>query len=285
VTPTRTLPEVLANEGIADLTGLWPVETVEDWNRRLDPYFTSMDGEARSYVGADKLVRLGVFPELFAEQVRRLIVGIHPSALLYHCHCYEIEAGQDKPHIHTGRLQGWHRDWETVPRFTPNFPSYVSIFILLSPVADDDGPFEIQPQRPDAGLRAGGDVVQLVGPVGTAAIWNRSHFHRAAPNRGALRRRILKVSFQPAGLPNDRIGLDEFKDAFANLDDPQLRALVDEQRVGTTTPLSDDGDRGEARLFHPSTTNELTPGAVVFGRIQSVKRRLQSVAGVGALAR
>lgn len=84
-------------------------------------------------------------------------------------------------------------------------------------------------------MRAGGDAVQLIGPVGTAAMWNRSYFHRASPNRGSVRRRVLKISFQPAGLPNDRIGLPEFTDARAHLSDPALLALIDANRVGSTT--------------------------------------------------
>jgi hypothetical protein len=283
VTSTRTLPDVLANEGIADLTGLWPTETVQGWNDKLDPMFAAIDAEARSYVGADQLVNTGVFAELFSDPVRRLIAGIQPSALLYHCHCYEIAAGQDKSHIHAGKLQGWHKDWDTVQYFTPDYPSYLSLFVLLSPVAGDDGPFEFQPQSASEGLRASAQIVQLIGPAGTAAIWNRSYFHRAAPNRGNVRRRILKISIQPAGLPNDRIGLKEFRDAFANLDDPQLRALVDERRVGTTTPLPDGGDPVEARLFPSSKTNDLGPTAIAYGRIQSISRRLQSLAGVGVI--
>lgn len=277
MTSTRTLPDVLANEGIADLTGLWPTATVEAWNHKLDPMFAAIDDEARSYVGADQLVSTGILAELFSEPVRRLIAGIQPSALLYHCHCYEIAAGQEKPHIHAGRLHGWHRDWDTATYFTPAFPSYLSIFILLSPVAEDDGPFEFHPRSGHEWLRATGDVVQLVGPVGTAAIWNRSYFHRAAPNRGSVRRRILKISIQPAGLPNDRIGLDEFTNAFAHLDDPRLRAFVDERRVGTTAPLLEEGDPAEARLFPPSKANDLTPADVALGRVE---RRLKSLAGV-----
>lgn len=281
MTSTRTLSDVLANEGIADLTGLWPAETVEAWSHRLDPFFEPMDGEKRSYVGTDTLVSTGIFAELFSEPVRQLIAGIQPSALLYHCHVYEIAAGQAKPHIHRDKPLGWHRDTETLKAFTPDFPSFISIFVLLSPVGEEDGPFEFTPERPTNGIHPGADVVRLVGPVGTVAMWNRSYFHRASPNRGSLRRRILKVSFQPAGLPNDRIGLHEFKRAFGQLADSALRALIDEGRVGTTAPLSDQGDPVAARPLPPSATNELTPTAATFGRAQASARRLLAAAGIG----
>jgi hypothetical protein len=255
---------------------------VHTWNERLDPLFTASGEDARSYIGADQLVETGIFEELFSEPVRRLIAGIHPSALLYHCHCYEIAGGQDQPHIHAGRLHGWHRDWDTVRYFTPNYPTYLSVFILLSQVGDDDGPFEFHPKSGHRWLRSSGDVVSLVGPIGTAAVWNRSYFHRAAPNRGAVRRRILKLSIQPAGLPNDRIGKSEFKNAFASLVDMRLRDLVDERRVGTTRPLAETADRPDARLFTPTKVNDVTSTDIVIGRAKRrFKQHVKSLVGVG----
>lgn len=272
----RSLTEVLAHEGIADLTGLWPVEQVEDWNRRLDPLFAEISDQPRSLVGPDQLVDSGIFQELFSEPARRLIAGIQPSALLYHCQCYEIAAAQSKSHIHQDRVQGWHRDSETIMDFTDGFPTFVSIFILLSPVGDEDGPFEFTPNRPAVGLRPRGKVVRLVGPTGTAAIWNRSYFHRAAPNRGPRRRRILKVSFQPAGLRNELIQSAAFKTAWSNLDQEPLRALVDHRRVGTTAPLVDAGAPMAARPMPAKYSNDLGVAAVAFERLQAVGRRLNA---------
>ena len=233
--------------------------TVQAWNQQLDPLFAAVDDQARSYVRADQLVETGIFQEVFSEPVRRLIASIQPSALLYHLHGCETAAAQTKPHIHQGHLNGWHKDWETLKHFKEDFPTFISIFILMSPVGDGDGQFEFAPRTSKA-LQAGGEVVRLVGGVGTAAIWNRSYYHRAAPNRGPRRRRILKISFQPAGLPNDRIGLDEFKTAWSSLDDPRLRALVDARRVGTSDPLPEAGDPIEAR-YHPRRKGTNSPGS------------------------
>ena len=277
----RTFQEVLSQEGIADLTGLWPSEQVEAWNRRVDPLLVAIDDQPRSYVSAEQLVETGIFQEALSEPVRRIITSIQPSALLYHCHIYEIAAGQTKPHIQRNRFQGWHRDWETLRDFTSDFPSFVSIFVLMSPVGDDDGPFEFVPKSPEAGLQPSGEIVRLVGPVGTAAIWNRAYYHRAAPNRGPRRRRILKFSFQPAGLPNGRIRLDEFKAAWSKLEDPGLRAFVDARRVGTTDPLPEAGDPVEARSLPATERNELTGMSTGFVRLYAAGCKLLSSALAG----
>lgn len=276
-----SLPHVLSNEGIADLTGLWPVDAVEDWSRRLDPVFAPKNHERRSYVSADTLVDTGIYAEVFSEPVRRLIAGIQPSALLYHCHSYEIAAQQVKPHVHGNKPQGWHRDTETLKAFTPDFPTFISIFILLSPVGDDDGAFEFSPHRPEQGMRPGAEIVRLVGPVGTAAIWNRSYFHRASPNRGPVRRRVLKISFQPAGLPNARIGLEEFAKARAKLKEPALRALIDDRRLGTTEVLPDQGAAPAARRLPPSGTNDLKMSHAAVLRAQKAGLRLAAAVGIG----
>lgn len=278
---SRTLPEVLAREGIADLTGLWPVDLVESWNLQVDPLFAAMQDEPRAVLGPDQLVDTGIFHEMFSEPARRLIASIHPSALLYHCHCYETAARQTKSHINEGRLHGWHRDYDTLAGFAKTFPNFVSIFILMSPVGEEDGPFEFAPNSAHR-LRAGSDSVRMVGPVGTAAIWNRSFYHRAAPNRGPRRRRILKISFQPAGLANDLIVTDEFKAAWSKLNEPVLKALVDERRVGTSDPLADSSDLVEGRPMPPTNKNSLTGAAVTLERLHLAGRKLLSLAGSGS---
>jgi Phytanoyl-CoA dioxygenase (PhyH) len=281
ITVNRTLADVLVQEGIADLTGLWPVELIESWNERLDSLFEAIADQPRAVLGPDQLVDVGIFHEIFSEPARRLIASVHPSALLYHCHCYETAGGQTKSHINEERLDGWHRDYDTLSGFAKNFPNYVSIFILLSPVGADDGAFEFAPNSADR-IKAGGDVVAMVGPIGTANIWNRCYYHRAAPNRGPRRRRILKFSFQPAGLANELIGTDEFKAAWSKLDDPVLKALVDERRVGTSTPLADSSDPVEARLLAPTGRNGLSGPAVVYDRLHAAGRKVLSLAGSGS---
>jgi hypothetical protein len=281
ITGTRTLPEVLAQEGIADLTGLWPVEQVESWNQRVDSVFAEIADQPRAVLGPDQLVDLGIFQEMFSEPARQLIASVHPSALLYHCHCYETAGGQTKSHINEQRLDGWHRDYDTLEGFAKNFPNYVSIFILMSSVGDDDGAFEFAPNSADR-ITAGGDVVQMVGSIGTATMWNRCYYHRAAPNRGPRRRRILKISTQPAGLANELIGTDEFKAAYEKLNDPVLKALVDERRVGTSEPLTDASAPVEGRLMPPTTRNGLSGPAVAMDRLHMAGRKLLNRAGSGS---
>ncbi|WP_286198971.1 hypothetical protein [Mycobacterium sp. ELW1] len=91
---------------------------------------------------------------------------------------------------------------------------------------------------------------------------------------------MLKISFQPAGLPNDRIGLPEFTDARAHLSDPALLALIDASRVGSTAPLADRGEIPAGTPMPPTTRNELSRAQAAYIRAQTVGFRALAAAGV-----
>jgi hypothetical protein len=81
-------------------------------------------------------------------------------------------------------------------------PHYVSIFVYLTDVDLVDGPFEIT-SKTGKPVQLGKDPsVKVIGNSGTVVVWNRSFLHRASPNLGAKRRRIIKVSIQNNYLQN-----------------------------------------------------------------------------------
>ena len=121
-------------------------------------------------------------------------------------------------------LNGWHRDIAMVGVVPTDPLAFLSIFTLLSDVGESDGEFEFIPRLPERVPANGEACVQMTGQSGRSLLWNRSFFHRASPNNGPRRRRIQKVSVQPARRPNDRLGLKEFR----AIDDvnPDLRSLL-----------------------------------------------------------
>jgi hypothetical protein len=132
---------------------------------------------------------------------------------VYHAHAYEIAGYENQPHIRARRLEGWHRDEETISAYSPAWPYHISVFVYLTDVDADGGAFEFCPEPPGRGVRGGRPAASIAGAAGTTFVWNRSFVHRASPNRSSQRRRILKLSWQPAHLPNDRIGGAEIGEA------------------------------------------------------------------------
>ena len=126
--------------------------------------------------------------------MRHFVFSLIPDAVLYHCHVYEIAANDTRPHIFGDVLAGWHHDTDCA--LVPGQLTHASIFVYLTDVGPDDGPFEFAPQYPTAWLRRGTPCIKVTGPAGFAFAWHRSFLHRASPNRGPTRRRLFKISIQ-----------------------------------------------------------------------------------------
>jgi hypothetical protein len=185
---------------------------------RLDPLFAEQGPSHRSYVKAKDLQDLGLLELVFNESMRSTLRALIPDAVLYHCHLYEIAANQDQPHIEGHLLNGWHRDYDAFyPRIEPREPHCLSLFVYLSDVESfDDGPFELLPEfRSD--FAEGLPTTRVLGPAGTTFVFTRTFFHRANPNRGDRRRRVLKLSIQSGALANGPIDQGDFREVLAQL--------------------------------------------------------------------
>lgn len=274
--PTETHPTTadalrlgLSGAGIVHFGDLVPRDTVTAWNDALDPVFRA-DRSERAHVGADLLAETGVLQACLAPGVRALVAATAPDARLYHAHAYEIAAAADRPHIHAGRLAGWHRDTETIHDYRPGAARHISLFVYLSDVGDDSGAFELAPWPPETVRPGCLGAHRMTGPAGTTFAWNRSYYHRASPNRSPVRRRLLKLSWQPAGLRNDRIALPEFTRAAAAVDgDEWLTVLLGGAGAHAALPPT----AGVA----PRPVGLELDTSVSFGRLEHLGERVRSL--------
>jgi hypothetical protein len=202
------------DEGICRVSGMFSNETIRRWNERLDRYFLPARSNVRAEIDVAELFELAIVDEFLTPAMRALIREIMPDAVLYHFHVYEIEAHQNKPHILSERFDGWHTDIRPLPGLDMREPHYVSIFVYLTDVSMDDGAFEISRLSSQDGLTDGASSIRVTGPAGTTFAWNRSFYHRASPNRGPIRRRLLKISIQHNYLENDALSAASFRSIF-----------------------------------------------------------------------
>ncbi|MFT6949066.1 MAG: hypothetical protein ACJAUL_000187 [Paraglaciecola sp.] len=202
----------LAGHGICAVEPVFSIDDIEKWNQVVDPILASQD-LARRYVNAQQLFENGLLYAIFNKKMRSLIAHLLPVSVLYHCHIYEIDGNQSKSHIRTGDgLLGWHRDEECLPYYVPGKPNTISIFIYLTDVGTDSGPFEIANYPPQKFWnRIGGKpCYKMVGGRSYTFIFDRTYIHRAHPNSDPIKRRVLKLSIQPPSIENKRIGLPEY---------------------------------------------------------------------------
>jgi Phytanoyl-CoA dioxygenase (PhyH) len=210
--------QILYRSGILGLDCPYDRVSLATLQARLAPIFADQGPSHRSYVKAQDLQELGLLDLVFNGAMRSAIRALIPDAVLYHCHLYEIAANQDQPHIEGHLLNGWHRDYDAFyPGVEPREPHCLSLFVYLSDVASfEDGPFELLPEfRSD--FAEGLPTTRVVGPAGTTFVFTRTFFHRANPNRGDRRRRVLKLSIQSGALANGPIDQGEFREVLAGI--------------------------------------------------------------------
>lgn len=278
----------LKRSGLITLLCPYSNALLQRWNRSLDTIFEESASQPRSYAKVDDLRRLGMIEEIFNPAIRNLIHTIMPDANIFHCHVYEIGAQQEDPHIHKGKNLGWHRDEDCIAAFEPDDYHHLSLFVYLTDVSIESGPFEFAPHSPSEPARNGMPTLKLLGETGTTFLWNRAYRHRACPNTSDRRRRLLKLSFQNSHLPNSRINLPEFRavaeqfsqsDSFLSV---MFGGINSQNSTPATLPPVDPAPAPEILPYDPNSS--LTVGKVGLFEINYLKgviRRIKESLGVG----
>ncbi len=218
--------DVLLKDGISQIECPFSMDTIEKWNKMLDPHFLKLQSEDRSYATLQDLYKLGIFEEFFSTSMRALIQQVMPDPVLICFHAYEIKGSSDTNHVFGEAMNGWHRDIAELPGMKTSDPNYISLFIYLTDVKRGDGEFEIIPQSFTGPAMNGDKSLKMLGERGTTFLWNRTLLHRASPNTSVGRRRVLKISFQHNYLQNGHLETASFKDVRESLTDPYLKFLL-----------------------------------------------------------
>ena len=209
--PTRRdqLGDCLLTTGIAHVDDIYTVNELAALNHAMNPAFDELKSTPRAYVRSDAMYRLGILDTIMSPRMRGVLFSTMPDPVLLHLHVYEIAAHQSQSHIFSEAYSGWHRDPDA--EYHASDATHVSVFVYLSDVQANDGPFEFAQHKPDTALRSGTRIASMRGPIGTSFLWHRRFFHRAAPNSGPTRRRVLKISIQRNAFESSRLQKPEFQ--------------------------------------------------------------------------
>lgn len=207
----------LSGSGICNVEPIYTPQQIAEINRVADPIFASRKEQARSYVYADEIGRSGMLPLILSKNMRNCLLSVMPDPVLYHMHIYEIAENQNQPHIFADNLAGWHRDPDS--ENGGREATHVSIFVYLTDVGIENGPFEFIPQSSFLWLRKNTKYVSMLGKSGSSFVWNRNFYHRAAPNRSGVRRRLLKISIQNSRFISKHLSNEHFKSLIAGTEE------------------------------------------------------------------
>jgi len=217
---------MLATDGIAQVAPIFAAEVIQQLNTIMDPIFEAQSSKARSYVTIEDMAHHGLIDTILGCEMRNLLLSIVPDPVLYHCHAYEIAANSKQSHIFGDNASGWHRD-EDSEHFEKD-ATHASIFVYLTDVGRQDGPFEFSPFEPTKWVRTTNPAITVTGASGYSFAWNRSFYHRASPNTGPVRRRLLKLSIQPNSFRSCHLSNANFQAArnIVPYGDPYLDLLL-----------------------------------------------------------
>ena len=207
------LRSTLNGFGIADVQNLYDAGEIAAINEALDPHFARLDHQHRSYALSTDLVRLGISDTILSDKLVSALFEIMSDPVFYHFHVYEIRSRQSEPHVESAILSGWHRDFDS--SYTEHSPSHISLFVYLTHVGPEDGAFEFMPDLPQGAFRNHDKVIQERGDIGHGFFWNRYFYHRASPNRGTVRRRVLKLSIQKSSFPSNNLETEYLREMAA----------------------------------------------------------------------
>jgi phytanoyl-CoA dioxygenase PhyH len=269
----------LIKKGIAILEPAYLPDELATLNAKLDDAFSLQSNVARSYVHSDDLMDLGLFELIFGDRIRDAMLSIMPDPVLYHCHAYEIAAQNAKSHIFDDNaFGGWHRDADS--ELVRDAATHVSIFVYLSDVGPEDGPFEFIPQYPTDWLTASTPCASMRGAAGTTFAWQRSFYHRAAPNRGSRRRRLLKFSIQRNCYRSAHLENEHFSRVRASLQrgDDFLDVLFGRYQ-GATAPVLPARSSVHSREVAATGKLDLAGSALLKGQIRQKGRDVKSWLG------
>lgn len=205
----------LNDYGIVNAGGLYGSDEIAAINGALDPHFAALSNQPRSYAYSRDLDALGILNSVLSKRVIRSFYEIIPDPVLYHLHCYEIAGAQAKSHIFGNELRGWHRDPDS--SYSAERPSHISLFVHLSDVGEEDGAFEFMPHTATRKFANKVPACTMIGETGKSYYWNRHFFHRASPNRGTRRRRMLKLSIQGSRWASSSLSLEHMAPVVARM--------------------------------------------------------------------
>jgi hypothetical protein len=263
-----TLNDLLLGSGIAQLPDLYSAEQITHMNTILGPFFAGRADQKRSYAHPDELVDLGLWNDIFSAPLLNALFTIMPDPVLYHAHAYEIAANDSRSHIFSESLLGWHRDPDSA--YVEGLASHVSIFIYLTNVGAEDGAFEFVPDcSPKKWLTANAPIISVRGAPGFSFAWARRYYHRASPNRGPVRRRLLKLSIQKNAYLSAHLGNEHFKRVLAAIPvgDPHMDLLLGRYQ-GKQTPVLEAPHEPVAAPIAPTSQLNLSPTDVLKAQLR-----------------
>ena len=197
------LVKLYENNGFIEFNNIFEDKQIEKWNKILDPYFSGKDEKVRldlTSIGKDGH---DILKEFFNDKVKFITNELIKDPIVFYAGSIEIPSNSKISHVNHNEIGGWHTGTgENLQYLDLRKPIWMTFFVYLTDVGQNDGPFEITNKIYRKEINHNTKAFSLLGNKGKCFLWGNTFYHRAAPNLGNKRRRILKIQVQHNYLEN-----------------------------------------------------------------------------------
>jgi len=221
-------------QGFVEFEDLFSSEKIDEWNEVLNKYYE----EKKEKVSID-LCDLGedgykIIEDFFNSKIRFIIKDLIKDPILFYAGSNEIPSNSKISHVNHNDIGGWHTDTgEEIQYLNLKDPHWITFFVYLSDVNKNDGPFEITNKNKRKELNDGTKFFTMIGKKGKCIVWGNTFYHRAAPNLGNKRRRIIKIQIQHNYLENSYINTLNKIQKYISKNDEYMKFITGSKHMGT----------------------------------------------------
>lgn len=189
--------------GFVEFENIFSSKDIDKWNSTLDTHYRDQSDK----VNID-LLEVGkpgfeIIKGFLNDKVKFIISCLIKDPVIFYAGSNEIPAKQKISHVNHNEIEGWHTDTgENLQYLDLNNPLWITFFVYLSDVGINDGAFEISNVTKKKNIKNNMNCFKMIGNKGKCFVWGNPFFHRASPNLGDKRRRILKIQIQHNYLEN-----------------------------------------------------------------------------------
>lgn len=215
------------NNGFIEFNNIFKDEQIKKWNDILDPYFSGKDEKVRLDLTSIGKNGYDILKEFFNDKVKFIINNLIKDPIIFYAGSIEIPSNSKISHVNHNEIGGWHTDTgENLQYLDLKKPIWMTFFVYLTDVDQNDGPFEITNKIYRKDVNHNTKAFSLLGKKGKCFLWGNTFYHRAAPNLGDKRRRILKIQIQHNYLENSYTEQLKKIHKYINEDDNYFKYLT-----------------------------------------------------------
>jgi hypothetical protein len=277
----KNLLETYKANGFIEFNNLFSNEQIQKWNSILDSYYFGK--KEKITIDLFEIGKPGfkILTEFLNDKIKFIINQLIKDPVIFYAGSNEIPSNQKISHVNHNEIEGWHSDTgENLQYLNLKNPFWITFFVYLTNVGFNDGPFEISNVTEKKEIKNGMKCFKIIGEKGKCFVWGNPFFHRAAPNLGNNRRRILKIQIQHNYLENTYMSVLKKAHEYIEPDNIYLNYILGKKHSSTYRDWSLESKIKDQDIdIINENYNENYNSKIKLNKINSIKKIIKDIFG------